>query len=162
MQLPEQPVAGQPDTTIRRNADQIMAAVDEALLARQVTSHRDETPLPAVGATPPVAQPGTPPMSQWATDASGVLKAVSVASLPIGGALWLVGQVDPWALGIIFGSPAVAALALARLIAKIKDANQNAPQPVVQNYYGTVHHDERTVTSTTRGVIANNRNQLPN
>ncbi|NUV65677.1 hypothetical protein G6W57_00920 [Streptomyces sp. CAI-121] len=157
MQLPEQPVAGQPDP-VRRNADRIMAAVDEALLARQATSHRDETPLPAVGPTPPVPQPGQPPMSQWATDASGVLKAVSVASLPVGGALWIVGQVEPLTLGIILGSPAAAALAVARLVAKVKDANQAAPQPVTNNFYGTVHHDERTVTSTTRGVIANTRN----
>ncbi|MFF3094168.1 hypothetical protein [Streptomyces cyaneofuscatus] len=162
MQLPEQPVAGQPDPTTRRNADQLVAAVDEALLARQVTSHRDETPLPAVGATPPVAQPGTPPMSQWAIDASGVLKAVSVASLPIGGALWIVGQVEPLTLAVIFGSPAVAALAVARLVAKVKDANQSTPQPVTNHFHGTVHQDTRTVTSTTRGVIANNRNQTPN
>ncbi|WP_145503163.1 hypothetical protein [Streptomyces sp. CFMR 7] len=157
MQLPEQPVAGQPNPTVRRNADQLMVAVDEALLARQATFHRDDRPLPTVGTEPPVAQPGTPPMSQWATDASGVLKAVSVASLPIGGALWIVGQVDPLTLGIILGSPAVAALAVARLVAKIKDANQ-AAQPVVQHYHGTVHQDSRTVTSNTRGVIANTRN----
>ncbi|KFK87825.1 hypothetical protein IX27_18210 [Streptomyces sp. JS01] len=156
MQLPEQPVAGQPDPTIRRNADQLMAAIDE-IQAEKVTSYRDTAPLPAVGPTPPVPQPGPPPMSQWAVNASGVIKAVSVASLPVGGALWIVGQVDPWALGIILGSPAVAALAVARLVAKVKDANQ-ATQPVVQNYYGNVHHDERTVTSTTRGVIANTRN----
>ncbi|MEU3432345.1 hypothetical protein [Streptomyces sp. NPDC006863] len=154
MQLPEQPVAGQPDPTIRRNADQLMAAINDI---EKATSYRDPTTLPAIGDTPPVPQPGQPPMSQWATDASGVLKAVSVASLPIGGALWLVGQVDPWTLGIILGSPAVAALAVARLVAKAKDANQ-AAQPVVQNYYGTVHHDTRTVTSTTRGIIANTRN----
>ncbi|MGW9245764.1 hypothetical protein [Streptomyces badius] len=157
MQLPEQPVAGQPDPTIRRNADQLMAAINDI---EKATSYRDPTTLPVVGDMPPVPQPGQPPMSQWAVNTSGVIKAVSVASLPVGGALWLVGQVDPWALGIIFGSPAVAALALARLVAKVKDANQ-ATQPVVQNYYGNVHHDERTVTSTTRGVIANNRNQLP-
>ncbi|XCM28882.1 hypothetical protein ABXI76_05350 [Streptomyces parvus] len=156
MQLPEQPVAGQPDP-VHANAARLMAAVNEALLARQATSHRDETPLPTVGDTPPVPQPGQPPMSQWATDASGVLKAISVASLPVGGALWIVGQVEPLALGIIFGSPAVAALAVARLVAKVKDANQ-ATQPVVQNYYGNVHHDTRNVTSTTRGVIANTRN----
>ncbi|EGE40806.1 hypothetical protein GTY83_07125 [Streptomyces sp. SID4928] len=159
MQLPEQPVAGQPDTTIRRNADQLVVAVDEALFAGQVTSYRDNTPLPAVGPNPPVQQPGPPPMSQWAIDASGVLKAVSVASLPIGGALWIVGQIEPWALGIILGSPAVAALAVARLVAKVKDANQAAPQPVVQHFHGTVHHDERTVTSTTRGVIAKTQNR---
>ncbi|WP_432008708.1 hypothetical protein [Streptomyces bacillaris] len=158
MQLPEQPVAGQPDSTARHNADQLMAAVDEALLARHATSYRDPAPLPAVGSAPPVAQPGQPPMSQWATDASGVLKAVSVASLPIGGALWIVGQVEPLTLGIIFGSPAVAALAVARLVAKVKDANQNAPQPVTNHYHGAVHQDTRTVTSNTRGIIANTRN----
>ncbi|MFE7535218.1 hypothetical protein ACFU67_13210 [Streptomyces rhizosphaericola] len=155
MQLPEQPVAGQPDPVMAR-AREIAAAVDE-VLAEKATSYRDPAPLPAVGLTPPVAQPGQPPMSQWATDASGVLKAVSVASLPIGGALWIVGQVDPLTLGIIFGSPAVAALALARLVAKVKDANR-AAQPVVQHYHGAVHQDTRTVTSTTRGVIANTRN----
>ncbi|MFI1525486.1 hypothetical protein [Streptomyces griseus] len=158
MQLPEQPVAGQPDTTIRRNADQLMAAINE-IQTEQPTSYRDETPLPAVGPTPPVQQPGPPPMSQWAIDASGVLKAVSVASLPIGGALWIVGQVEPLTLAVIFGSPAVAALAVARLVAKVKDANQAAPLPVTNHFHGTVHHDERTVTSTTRGVIANTRNQ---
>ncbi|MFE7485492.1 hypothetical protein [Streptomyces sp. NPDC057552] len=157
MQLPEQPVAGQPDPTVRRTADQLVAAVDEALLARQATSYRDDRPLPAVGTTPPVAQPGQPPMSQWAVDSSGVLKAVSVASLPVGVAVWIVGQVEPLVLGIIFGSPAVAALAVARLIAKVKDANQTAPQPITNHFHGTVHHDERTVTSTTRGIIANTR-----
>ncbi|MGW1154494.1 hypothetical protein ACWD45_24820 [Streptomyces rubiginosohelvolus] len=157
MQLPEQPVAGQPDPIVQQNADRFLAAVDEALLTRQATSYRDPVELPKVGPTPPVPQPGQPPMSQWAVNASGVIKAVSVASLPIGGALWIVGQVEPLTLAIIFGSPAVAALAVARLVAKVKDANQ-ATQPVVQNYYGNVHHDERTVTSTTRGVIANTRN----
>ncbi|MFE3484785.1 hypothetical protein [Streptomyces griseus] len=158
MQLPEQPVAGQPDATIRRTADQLVAAINE-IQTEQPTSYRDETPLPAVGHTPPVQQPGPPPMSQWAIDASGVLKAVSVASLPIGGALWIVGQVEPWALGIIFGSPAVAALAVARLVAKVKDANQAAPQPVTNHFHGPVTSTTRTVTSTTRGVIANTRNQ---
>ncbi|MGW6578887.1 hypothetical protein ACWF76_05680 [Streptomyces globisporus] len=160
MQLPEQPVAGQPDPTDRTEVRKLAHAVETVLQEEMAkTHHRDTTPLPAVGPTPPVPQPGQPPMSQWATDASGVLKAISVASLPVGGALWLVGQVDPLTLGIIFGSPAVAALAVARLVAKVKDANQ-ATQTVVQNYYGNVHHDTRNVTSTTRGVIANNRNQL--
>ncbi|WP_435597078.1 hypothetical protein [Streptomyces anulatus] len=157
MQLPEQPVAGQPDPTIRRNADQLMAAINE-IQVEKATSYRDETPLPAVGTTPPVPQPGQPPMSQWAIDASGVLKGVGAVSILIGGGVWIVGQVEPLTLAIIFGSPAVAALAVARLVAKVKDANQAAPQPVTNHFHGTVHHDERTVTSTTCGVIANNRN----
>ncbi|MGW6288871.1 hypothetical protein [Streptomyces sp. NPDC055107] len=159
MQLPEQPVAGQPDPTIRRTADQLMAAINEIQTERP-TSYRDEAPLPAVGPTPPVQQPGPPPMSQWAIDASGVLKGISITSVPIGVAVWIVGQVDPLTLGIILGSPAVAALAVARLVAKVKDANQ-AAQPVTNHFHGTVHHDERTVTSTTRGLVAKTQNQLP-
>ncbi|MEW2070031.1 hypothetical protein [Streptomyces sp. NPDC007346] len=159
MQLPEQPVAGQPDPVMAR-AREIAAAVDE-VLAEKPVSYRDDRMLPMVGTALPVAQPGTPPMSQWAVDASGVLKAVSVAAIPVGGALWVVGQVDPLVLGILFGSPVLAALAVARLVAKIKDANQTA-QPVVQHYHGAVHQDTRTVTSTTRGVIAKTRNQTPN
>ncbi|MFD3740504.1 hypothetical protein [Streptomyces sp. NPDC058629] len=155
MQLPEQPVAGQPDPVMDR-AREIAAAVNE-VLAEKPTSYRDPTPLPAVGPTPPVQQPGQPAMSQWATDASGVLKAVSVASLPIGVGVWLVGQVDPLTLGIILGSPVAVALAVARLVVKVKDANQ-AAQPVTNHFHGTVHQDTRTVTSTTRGVIANTRN----
>ncbi|MEV6854740.1 hypothetical protein AB0M89_13135 [Streptomyces microflavus] len=154
MQLPEQP-----DPTTRRTADQLVAAVDEALLARQVTSYRDTTPLPAVGSTPPVQQPGQPAMSQWATDASGVLKAVGAASIPIGGALWIVGQIEPWALGIILGSPVIAALALARLVAKVKDANQAAPQPATNHYHGTVTQQAHITTTTTKGVIAKTQNR---
>lgn len=159
MQLPEQPVAGQPDPVMDR-AREIAAAVNE-VLAEKPTSYRDDTPLPEFGSTPPVQQPGQPAMSQWAIDSSGVLRGVGVASIPIGIAVWVVGQVDPLTLGIIFGSPALAALALARLVAKVKDANQNTPQPVTNHYHGAVHQDTRTVTSNTRGVIANNRNQLP-
>lgn len=159
MQLPEQPVAGQPDPAIRRNADQLLAAINEIQIEK-ATSYRDPTPLLAIGTTPPVQQPGQPAMSQWAIDSSGVLKAISVASMPIGAAVWIVGQVDPLTLAIILGSPAAIALAAARLVAKVKDANQ-AGQPVVQHYHGNVHQDTRTVTSTTRGVIATTRNQLP-
>lgn len=159
MKLPEQPVAGQPDPSVRRNADQIMAAINEIQIEK-ATSYRDTSPLPVVGPTPPVPQPGPPPMSQWAIDASGVLKGVGAVSIPIGGALWIVGQVEPLTLGIIFGSPAVAALAVARLVAKVKDANQNTPQPVTQNLYGpvTVHHDERTLNADARGIWAKTTN----
>ncbi|MYX14413.1 hypothetical protein GTY67_13505 [Streptomyces sp. SID8374] len=161
MQLPEQPAAGQPDPAVRRNADRLVAAVDEVLLARRATSHTDDRPLPAVGSTPPVAQPGIPPMSQWAVDASGVLKAVSVAAIPVGGALWVVGQVDPLTLAIILGSPAAVALAVARLVAKVKDANQNTPQPVTNHYHGAVTQQAHITTSTTKGIIANTRQTTP-
>ncbi|MYX67388.1 hypothetical protein K388_05552 [Streptomyces sp. KhCrAH-43] len=156
MQLPEQPARiGQPDPDIRRNADQLMAAINEIA---KPTAYRDDSPLPAVGPAPPVPQPGQPPMSQWAVDASGVMKGLAVASLPVGGALWLAGQVDPLALAIIGGAPIAGFLALARLVSKVKNAVEAAPPTVNQHYYGTVTQDTRSITSTTRGVIANTRN----
>ncbi|MGW2594784.1 hypothetical protein ACWCXC_31585 [Streptomyces sp. NPDC001515] len=158
MQLPEQPARlGQPDPDIRRNADKLMAAINEIQMERP-TAFRDDTPLPVVGTAPPVPQPGQPPMSQWAVDASGVMKAIAVTSLPVGGALWIVGQVDPLTLGIMCGSPVALALAVGRLVARIKATDEAAPAPTHNHYYGTVTQDSRNITSTTRGVIANNRN----
>ncbi|WP_406188984.1 hypothetical protein [[Kitasatospora] papulosa] len=157
MTLPEQHTpAGQPDA---QAPDSPLAhAVGEAIIKELAkTFHRDETPLPAVGTTPPVAQPGPPPMSQWAIDASGILRGVAVASLPVGTAFWLVGQVDPLTLGIIFGGPVAALLAAARLISHIKNTVEAAPATHHHHYNGYV--DQRSINSQTRGVIAHTRNQ---
>ncbi|MEU9495431.1 hypothetical protein AB0D73_27135 [Streptomyces sp. NPDC048215] len=157
MTLPEQHTpAGQPDA---QAPDSPLAhAVEEAIIKELAkTFHRDETPLPAIGTTPPVAQPGPPPMSQWAIDASGILRGVAVASLPVGTAFWLVGQVDPLTLGIIIGGPVAALLAAARLISHIKNTVEAAPATHHHHYNGTV--DQRTINTQTRGVIAHTRNQ---
>ncbi|MFC8704107.1 hypothetical protein ACFUIV_18225 [Streptomyces anulatus] len=159
MQLSEQPVAGQPDTTIRRNADQLALAVDEALLARQATSHRDPTKLTAIGSAPPIEQPGRPAMSQKATDASVLMLAGGFTTVMVSGSaaglMYFSQFADPVACAIVLGAPVALVMAVSRLVAKARAA---APQPVVQHYHGAVHQDTRTVTSTTRGVIANTRN----
>ncbi|MET7956339.1 hypothetical protein ABZT07_20525 [Streptomyces sp. NPDC005317] len=157
MTLPEQHTpAGQPDA---QAPDSPLAhAVEEAIIEELAkTFHRDETPLPAIGTTPPVAQPGPPPMSQWAIDASGILRGVAVASLPVGTAFWLVGQVDPLTLGIILGGPVAALLAAARLISHIKNTVEAAPATHHHHYNGNV--DQRSINTQTRGVIAHTRNQ---
>ncbi|MBQ1163962.1 hypothetical protein KBZ21_38835, partial [Streptomyces sp. A73] len=76
----------------RAAARGLAAAVEEALAEapQMPIAHRDDSPLPLGGTTPPVAQPGRPPMSQRATDVSGVMLAGGVASLPVGGSLALV------------------------------------------------------------------------
>ncbi|MEU3125827.1 hypothetical protein ABZ689_05810 [Streptomyces sp. NPDC006874] len=146
-----QPDAQAPDSPLAH-------AVEEAIIEELAkTFHRDETPLPAIGTTPPVAQPGPPPMSQWAIDASGILRGVAVASLPVGTAFWLVGQVDPLTLGIIFGGPVAALLAAARLISHIKNTVEAAPATHHHHYNGNV--DQRSINTQTRGVIAHTRNQ---
>jgi hypothetical protein len=156
--------AGQPTPDTLHQAAEIAAAVD-AVYA-QPTFYRDHTPVPAIGTAPPVAQEGRPPMSQWATDASAMMLSAGVASVPIGGmtslVLYTLGHVDPTTLAIAAAAPATIALpilALCRLAGKAKQVVEAAPPVINQHFHGDV--DQRTVNSTTRGLIASTRNQLP-
>jgi hypothetical protein len=167
MQLPEHqqpPRSGQPTpaadpTEVRKLAN----AVEAALVQEMRTSYRDDTPLPAVGTTPPVAQPGRPPMSQKATDASALMLSGGAASLLVGGSASLVmvasGYADPVVCGIILGAPTVLVLALSRLVGRAKAVVEAAPATHHHHYTGTVVQDSRSISTTTRGVIANTRNQ---
>lgn len=149
------------NTNTQDQAQKFLAAVEDAL--RTPTSYHDDTPLPVVGITPPVAQPGRPPMSQKATDASALMLSAGVASLPIGGMTALVvytlGHADPVSLGIGAAAPlalTLPILALSRLI------HRGKPDPEVHHHYeGTVVQDYSQVTTNTRGVWARTRNQLP-
>ncbi|MFJ7525157.1 hypothetical protein ACIQ1S_09540 [Streptomyces griseus] len=156
MQLPEQPVAGQPDPTIHDNAARFLAAIKDI---EQATYHRDETPLPVVGSAPPVEQPGRPAMSQRATDTSVLMLAGGFTTVMVSGSaaglMYFSQFADPVACAIVLGAPVALVMAVSRLVAKARSA---APQPVTNHFHGNVHHDTRNVTSTTRGVIANNRN----
>lgn len=123
------------------------------------TAYRDDTPTPAYGTAPPVPQPGRPPMSQRAVDASTVMLSASVATLPPGaiaiGVMLASGYADPVVIGMICAAPAVVAvpiLAIARLLRGAK------PEPEVhQHFHGTVH--QQTTHSSTRGVWARTDNQ---
>lgn len=147
-------------------AHQLIAAVEDALADQQATAYRDDTPLPIVGSNPPVPQPGRPPMSQRATDASALMLSGGVTTVMVGGTASLVmvasGHADPTVCAIVFVAPAVLVLALSRLMKRAKDVAAAAPPTIHQHYTGTIHQDQRSITSTTRGVIATNRNQLPN
>ncbi|WP_331731753.1 hypothetical protein OG298_45030 (plasmid) [Streptomyces sp. NBC_01005] len=146
-------------------AQQLINAVEEAFVAQQPTAHRDDTPLPAIGTTPPVPQPGRPPMSQRATDASVLMLTAGAASLMVGGGASLVmlasGYADPAVCAIAFGAPTVLVLAIGRLASKAKAVAEAAPAPVHHHYNGNVTVDQRSINTQTRGVIANTRNQLP-
>lgn len=165
MQLPEPlpdttVVTGQP-VPVTEQAQQLIAAVDEAL-AQQATSYRDDSPVPVVGTAPPVPQPGRPPMSQRATDASALMLSGGAASLLVGGAASLVmvasGYADPVVCGIVTGAPAVLVLALSRLVGRAKDV---LPAEHHHHYKGPVYQDQRSTTNQTKAVIANIRNQTP-
>lgn len=158
----------QPTRTAGQHTDQahqLINAVEEAFAARQATAYRDDTPLPTTGPTPPVAQPGRPPMSQKATDASTLMLTGGAATLMVGGGASLVmlasGHADPAVCAIAFGAPTVLVLAIARLVGKAKTVVEAAPAPVHHHYNGNVTVDQRSLHTQTRGVIAHTRNQLP-
>ncbi|WP_098247402.1 hypothetical protein [Streptomyces formicae] len=126
--------------------------------AYRPTAYRDDTPVPAHGDTPAVAQPGRPPMSQGATDASVLLLAGGATTVMVGGTagvLMYVSQfADPLVCGLAFGAPTALVLALARLAQRAK------PAPDIHHHYqGPVHQDRRTLHSRTNGVWAKTHNQ---
>lgn len=126
--------------------------------AYRPTAYRDTTPVPAHGDTPAVAQPGRPPMSQGATDASVLMLAGGTTTAMVGGTaavLMYVSQyADPIVCGLVFGAPTALVLALARLIKRAK------PAPDIHHHYqGPVYQDRRNVHSRTNGVWAKTNNQ---
>ncbi|WP_433860263.1 hypothetical protein [Streptomyces kronopolitis] len=128
------------------------------------TSYRDDSPVPAYGPTPPVVQDGRPPMSQKATDASALMLTGSVAVLSVGGAtslvLYTLGHVDPTQLAIGAGGPVALVLAVGSLIRSVGRAKKDAHTEHHHHYTGTVHQESTTVSSTTKGLFAKNRNDV--
>ncbi|MEE1805776.1 hypothetical protein [Streptomyces sp. BE133] len=60
---------------------------------------------------------------------------------------------------IVLGAPTVLVLALSRLVRRVKGTVEAAPPTHHHHYNGDVVQDFRSITATTRGVIANTRNQ---
>ncbi|MFM9544979.1 hypothetical protein ACKI1I_45660 [Streptomyces turgidiscabies] len=124
------------------------------------TSYRDTSPLPVYGDTPPVPQPGIPPMSQRAVDASRLMLTAGLATVPPGliaiGVLIASRQADPTVIGMICAAPAAVAvpvLALARLFSRVADA---APDTHHHHYSGPVRQ-ENTTTHVRKAVVKRNR-----
>lgn len=160
-----------PDTTpSQARADARMSDDQAAAEARRIiadayrpapetpTSYRDDTPAPAYGSAPPVAQPGRPPMSQGATDASVLMLAgggtISMIGLTSAVLMYASQYADPIVCAIVFGTPTALVLALGRLAKKAK------PAPDIHHHYqGPVYQDQRNVHSNTRGLWAKTTNQ---
>ncbi|MFJ9378615.1 hypothetical protein [Streptomyces sp. NPDC101455] len=148
-----------PDATMTEDEAAVEAARIIADAYRPTpTAYRDTSPLPARGDTPPVTQPGRPPMSQGATDASALMLAGGAMTAMVGGTaavLMYVSQfADPLVCGLVFGAPTALVLALARLLKGAK------PEPDTHHHYdGPVYQDQRTIHSRTTGVWAKTTNQ---
>lgn len=143
------------DPKVDANAQRLINAVEDALAP---TSYRDPSPTPLIGDAPPVAQPGRPPASQGATDASVLMLAGGATTVMVGGTasvLMYVSQyADPVVCGLVFGAPAALVLALARLAKRAK------PEPEIHHHYeGTVYQDHSQHESKTVGVWAKTNNE---
>ncbi|GFH34310.1 hypothetical protein [Streptomyces pacificus] len=133
----------------------LIAAVEEALTTP--TFHRDDTPLPRYGTTPPIPQPGAPPMSPRTTEVARAVMLGSLATVPPGliaiGILVASEHANPTVIGMICAAPAAVAApiwALARLVkASTKSEHHH-------HYTGPVR--QQTVTSHSRwlGKTTNN------
>lgn len=144
---------------VRQQAEAILAELDGIA----ATAYRDPTPTPTIGAAEPVPQPGRPPMSQKATDVSGLMLAAGLASLPIGGAtslvLYTLGHVSPTALAIGGAAPVALILALGSLIKAASRGMQGIGAEHHHHYAGPVHQEHHTVSTQTRGLIAKTINK---
>jgi hypothetical protein len=134
----------------------------EAIIRGAMSSYRDDSPTPAYGATPPVAQPGRPPMSQRATDASALMLSGSVAALSVGGAtslvLYTLGQVDPLTLAIGAAGPVALVLAAGSLLRSLGRAKADTHTEHHHHYTGPVHQEHHTMNSSTKGLFARTTN----
>ncbi|WP_460071103.1 hypothetical protein [Streptomyces sp. YKOK-I1] len=142
------------DTAIEEQASQFLAALD-AIAAEQPTAYRDRTPPPSVGTAPPVPQPGRPPMSQRAVDASTLMLSAGVASLPVGavtiGIMLASGHADPVVIAVLCAAPTTLVLAVARLVRRAKETVEAAPAVHHHHYSGPVRQEYTSVRNETRG-----------
>lgn len=142
-------------------ARDLINAVEEALATP--TAYRDPTPTPTIGAAEPVTQPGRPPMSQKATDASMLMLAAGAASLPIGGAaalvLYALGNVDPVTLAIGGAAPVALVLAVGFVARAIGSGMQGIGAEHHHHYNGPVSQKTHTVSTQTRGLFAKTINK---
>lgn len=143
-QLPEQA----PVTVGQPLSNEAAAVEAERIIA---TAFRDPTPVPAVGTTPPVPQPGRPPMSQGATDASVLMLAGGATTAMVGGTAAVIMYVsqyaDPVVCALIVGAPTALVLALSRLLSRAKNV-----LPAEHH-----HHYSGPVTQTTTEIHNQNR-----
>ena len=158
---PQQPTAdaaGRPAMDDQARA--FLAAVADAM--RTPTAYRDETPVPAVGSALPVPQPDSRSVPQWAAGIAVASIGIGAGVTGIGCGAWLIfrGLSSVTLLGVIaIAAPFIGIAAVTTAIgAAISQAKRSSTTNV---YQGTVVQDQRQVNTTTRGLLANTRNQLP-
>lgn len=152
---PTAPAAGQAPNPLTDSV--ISAAVEHAI---EKAKRNDTSPEAVIGTAPPVAQPGRPPMSEKAADASVMMIAAGFLSICLGaavsGVLYFSGNANETVVIAICTAPPVTFVALKSLV---KSAKQATPAEIHNHYTGTVHQDQRTTHTANNGVWVKNSNR---
>ncbi|MFD7576113.1 hypothetical protein ACFV6U_37270 [Streptomyces sp. NPDC059810] len=141
-------------------ADQIIREAITPTAAVAATSFRDPAPTPAYGDTPPVAQPDSRTVPQWATGVAVASIGIGAGVTGIGCGAWLVleGLSSITLAGVLaIAAPFVGVAAIATAIgaAVAKAAS------TTHIYQGTViKRTEVSTTTTTRGMFSRTRNDI--
>lgn len=162
MNHPDRP-AGRPLSEAQQEAEAArLIAEGYSDNAPVATFYKDVSPVPTTGYAPPVPQSGRAPMSQRATDISGIMLATGLASMPISGGIslvmWTVGQVNPVVVGIVCVAPVAFLGVLSRVFKGAKEVVEAAPPVIHQHYVGDVHQDHRIHSTKTTGLVAQTKN----
>jgi hypothetical protein len=122
-----------------------------------VTSFRDTSPVPAIGTAPPVPQPDSRTVPEWAIGTAVASIGIGAGVTGIGCGAWLVleGLSSVTLLGVLavlapFAGIAVAAMAVGGAISRARRAS------TTNVYKGTVIN-RTEITSTARGIGARSR-----
>jgi hypothetical protein len=156
--------------TDRAEVHKLANAVEEALAEALPTRIRIDSPdVPSwqegarIGTTPPVAQPGIPPMSARTTEITRSVMYCSLATVPPGliavAVLAASENANPTVIGMICAAPAALAVPILALARLIRNAGQTAPPEIHNHVTGPVYVDQRNVHSSTRGLWAKTTNQ---
>ncbi|WP_461111107.1 hypothetical protein [Streptomyces calidiresistens] len=119
------------------------------------TSYRDTTPLPPIGATPPVPQPEHRTVPAWASGIAVASIGIGAGATGLGCGAWLVlhglSAITIWGVAAIaapFIGVAAAAAAIGAVLSRIRAAGA-----ATHVHADAIHHTE----IHTRAVIARNR-----
>jgi hypothetical protein len=151
-------------TTDPKHLTESAAAAEAARLIREAyqpepeapapTSFRDLSPVPAVGSTPPVPQPDSRIVPQWATGIAVASIGIGAGVTGLGCGVWLIleGLSSVTLLGVLaIAAPFVGIAAIATTIgAAVSKVRRSSTTNV---YEGTVIQ-KTEVTATARGLLS--------
>ncbi|MEU3978440.1 hypothetical protein [Streptomyces bacillaris] len=150
--------AGRPlsSTEAKAEAERLIrqAYVTEAPAPSMPTYHRDDSPLPAYGTTPPVPQPDSRIVPQWAAGVAVASIGVGAGVTGLGCGAWLLlqGLASVTLMGVLTVTLPLAALAA--VITAAGSAVARARSASTTNVYQGTVIKRTEVTSTARGLLS--------